>query len=110
MDQIEETQAQAEQILQLQERLTELMPTLIAVLSAVVLVAIVKAILEALRRRKINKAILDTQLEVREIKSMLIKQSSSYLSNTSTPIKDTPVVTEPQKTDSSSTDTTNTLG
>jgi hypothetical protein len=100
MSQVDKITQQAQQISNMQEQLTQLMPIITIASATLVLIIVTSGILGALKRRKINKAILNTQQEVKDIKALLQKQSSSYLSNVSSTSPTPHITVSPQDTQS----------
>lgn len=82
MDQLDE--APIQQITQAQEQLAQLMPILMVGSAVLLIIILVSGAIGLYRKHKINKAILETQQDVQDIKALLHKQSTSYLSNVGT--------------------------
>lgn len=82
MDQLNE--APIQQITQAQEQLAQLMPILMVGSAVLLIIILVSGAIGLYRKHKVNKAILETRQDVQDIKALLHKQSTSYLSNVGT--------------------------
>jgi cytoskeletal protein RodZ len=84
VDDLQESLEPIQQITQAQEQLAQLMPLLMIGSAVLLVIILVSGAIGVYRKHKINKAIMETQQDVKDIKAMLQKQSTSYLSNVST--------------------------